>query len=46
VIYDFNRHLDKEILLARFSEEDVAAGSFVSPGARGAILINRATGAP
>lgn len=38
ILYDWNRHTDAEILLAKFSEEDVAAGRFAS--AR--MLVNKA----
>lgn len=46
VIYDFSRQGEKEILMARFTEEDVAAGSCVSAPARLAALVNKATGQP
>lgn len=40
--YDWNRHTDAEILLAKFREEDVLARKFVTPGAKPRILINKA----
>jgi predicted neuraminidase len=40
--YDWNRHTDAEILLAKFREEDVAAGKFITPGAKPRMLINKA----
>jgi hypothetical protein len=40
VIYDRERHGAKEILLAVFREEDVAAGQLVSDGARLKGLVN------
>jgi len=44
IIYDYNRHTDKEILMATFTEEDVMAGQFVSKKARTRVLVNKATG--
>ena len=43
VIYDWNRTTDKHILLATFTEEDVRAGTWISPHARPRHLINQAT---
>ncbi len=42
ILYDWNRHTDAEILLAKFREEDVLAGKFQSPGAKTRILVNKA----
>ncbi|HPA20522.1 MAG TPA: sialidase family protein [Verrucomicrobiae bacterium] len=42
ILYDWNRHTDAEIMLAKFREEDVRAGKFVSPGARPRMLVNKA----
>jgi predicted neuraminidase len=42
ILYDWNRHTDAEILLAKFREEDVLAGKFQSPGAKPRILVNKA----
>jgi predicted neuraminidase len=42
VLYDWNRHTDAEILLAKFREEDVAAGKLVSNGSKLRILVNKA----
>ena len=44
IIYDYNRHTDKEILLATFTEEDVVQGKCVSEKARLRVLINKAFG--
>lgn len=44
ILYDWNRHTDAEILMAKFREEDVLAGKFASPGAKPLILVNKATG--
>lgn len=40
--YDWNRHTDAEILLAKFREEDIAAQKFQSAGAKPRLLINKA----
>jgi predicted neuraminidase len=40
--YDFNRHTDAEILLARFREQDIEAGKFSSRGSKPKILVNKA----
>ena len=42
--YDYNRKTDKEILLAIFTEEDVASGKVVDRRSRLRVLINQATG--
>jgi predicted neuraminidase len=42
ILYDWNRHTDAEILLAKFREEDVLAGKFQSPGSKARILVNKA----
>ncbi|MDR3405472.1 MAG: sialidase family protein [Chthoniobacter sp.] len=42
IAYDWNRHTDAEILMAKFREEDVLAGNFQSPGARSRMLVNKA----
>jgi predicted neuraminidase len=44
VIYDWERYKDKEILMARFTEEDVLAGKIVSPQGQLRLLFNKATG--
>ena len=44
ILYDWNRHADAEILLAKFREEDVLAGKIVSQDARLLMLANKATG--
>ena len=40
--YDWNRHTDAEILLAKFREDDIEAGKFTTPGAKSRILVNKA----
>lgn len=42
ILYDWNRHTDAEILLAKFREEDILAGKFVSPGSKARMLVNKA----
>ena len=44
VIYDHGRRKEKEILMATFTEEDLAAGRSISPQGREKVLINRAEG--
>lgn len=44
ILYDWNRHTDAEILMAKFREEDVLAGKLVSSDARLRMLANKATG--
>jgi len=44
LIYDYNRTTDKEILLARFTEQDVESGCFQSPHSAQRLLVNKATG--
>lgn len=44
ILYDWNRHSDAEILLAKFREEDVLAGKIVSKDAKLQMLANKATG--
>jgi predicted neuraminidase len=44
VIYDYQRHGAKEILMAVFTEADIAAGECVSDKARLRVLVNKATG--
>lgn len=44
IIYDYNRRTDKEITMAVFTEEDVAAGRLVNPRSRLRSLIFKATG--
>ncbi|MCX6900272.1 MAG: exo-alpha-sialidase, partial [Verrucomicrobia bacterium] len=44
ILYDWNRHTDAEILLAKFREEDVLAGKIVSKDAKLLMLANKATG--
>ena len=41
ISYDRNRSTDGEILLARFSEEDVLEGKLVGPRSRLRMLISR-----
>ncbi|WLD14153.1 sialidase family protein [Planctellipticum variicoloris] len=42
ILYDWNRHTDAEILLAKFREEDLVAGRFNSRGAKPRMLVNKA----
>ncbi len=44
ILYDWNRHTDAEILMAKFREEDVLAGKIVSKDAKLLLLANKATG--
>lgn len=44
LIYDFSRYNQKQILMATFTEEDVAQGKPVSSRVRLQVLINQATG--
>ena len=44
IIYDFNRVTDKQILMARFTEEDVLQKRLVSAAGRLRMPINQATG--
>lgn len=44
ILYDWNRHTDAEILLAKFREDDVLAGKIVSPDAKLQMPANKATG--
>jgi predicted neuraminidase len=44
ILYDWNRHTDAEILMAKFREEDVLAGRILSKDAQLRMLANKATG--
>lgn len=44
ILYDWNRHTDAEILLAKFREADVLAAKIVSDDAKLRQLANKATG--
>lgn len=44
--YDYARQADKTILMATFTEEDVANGTWALSRARKRVLINQATGKP
>ena len=44
--YDYERVKQREILMARFTEEDVLAGCIKSPGGRLRMLVNQALGQP
>lgn len=44
IIYDFERTKSKQILMATFTEADVAAGKWQSPAARQRVVVNQATG--
>jgi predicted neuraminidase len=41
ILYDWNRHTDAEILLAKFREEDVLAKELKTPGAQTRMLVNK-----
>ncbi len=41
ISYDRNRATDGEVLLARFTENDIQAGKLVSPGSQLQLLISR-----
>lgn len=42
VIYDFERTNAKEILMAKFREEDILAGKFQSADSKAQVLVNKA----
>jgi predicted neuraminidase len=44
ILYDWNRHSDAEILMAKFREQDILAGEILSGDAELKILVNKATG--
>jgi hypothetical protein len=44
LIYDFSRTGDKQILMAAFTEDDVAQGQWLSACARQRVVVNQATG--
>lgn len=44
IIYDYSRHRAKQILMATFTEDDVAKGKCVTGKARLRVLVNQATG--
>lgn len=44
ITYDHSREGAAEIMVAKFREEDVLAGKFVTAGAQGRIIANKATG--
>ena len=44
IIYDHNRASDREILLARFTEDDVLAGKFQSPRSAERNMVHKALG--
>ncbi len=46
IIYDWNRKDDKEILLARVTEEDILAGRLTDSRSELKLLLNKATGTP
>lgn len=46
IIYDFSRTAAMEILLARFTEEDVLAGKLSAPRSALRLLVNKASGPP
>ena len=44
LIYDFERTRAKQMLMATFTEDDVATGEWSSAPARQRVVINQATG--
>ncbi len=46
VTYDRERVKEREILMARFTEEDILRGKIESPDGKLRILVNKATGQP
>lgn len=44
IVYDRNRFSDREILMARFTEEDVRQGRLASSSGKFQMLINKASG--
>jgi predicted neuraminidase len=44
LIYDFERTGSKQVLLATFTEDDVAKGEWSSPASRQRIVVNQASG--
>ncbi len=44
IIYDYNRTTDKEILIARITEDDILAGTLMNPDSKLRILVNKAKG--
>ena len=44
ILYDWNRHTDAEILLAKFREQDILAGRIVSNEGKLRLPANKATG--
>ncbi|MCI8399070.1 MAG: exo-alpha-sialidase [Oscillibacter sp.] len=46
ITYDWERVTQREILMARITEEDILQGRLVSPKSRLRMLVNKATGQP
>ncbi|WP_158633724.1 exo-alpha-sialidase [Tautonia sociabilis] len=44
IIYDYSRVRDREILMARFTEDDILQGAFTSPKSSPRMLVNKAEG--
>lgn len=44
IVNDFDRHGAKEVVMSRFTEDDILAGKLVRPASRTGILVNKATG--
>ncbi|MEZ0276430.1 MAG: exo-alpha-sialidase, partial [Roseimicrobium sp.] len=44
IIHDRERGKEREILMARFTEEDILAGKLVSPGSQTKMLVSKALG--
>ena len=41
IIYDYSRKAAREILMARFTEEDINSGNQVSPGVESSIIVSK-----
>jgi hypothetical protein len=45
IVYDRERYKDRELLMAMFTEEDILAGTCMSPHAKLKVLVSKAEGA-
>lgn len=46
VTYDWERVTQREILMARFTEDDILRGKILSPEGKLRVLVNKALGQP
>lgn len=46
ITYDHERVKEREILMARITEQDILSGKLQDPGSRLRVLVNKATGQP